>query len=455
MEQIILRALMSDETLTRQILPYLKAEYFSNPIERIIYKNIEKFINTYNTLPTSEALIVELGSSTKINESEYKGCIAYVEELSTLKAEQERRWILDKTEKFCQEKALYNAIMESISIIDGGNQEKDKGSIPSILSEALAISFDPNVGHDFISDADKRYEFYHKEEQKIPFDIDILNKITNGGLPNKSLNLITAATGGGKSLFKCHMAASNLMLGKNVLYITMEMAEERIAERIDANLLNCTLDELKTLSKSQYEKKVSVLRGRTTGKLIIKEYPTASAHVGHFRHLLNELRLKKGFVPDIIYIDYLNICASSRMRLGGSINSYSYIKAIAEEIRGLAVERNVPIVTSTQVNRTGVQSSDVEMTDVSDSFGTVATVDWLVSLIGSEELDKLGQVMIKQLKNRYGDLNYYKRFVVGIDRARMRLYNIEDSGQNKIADSGTKVKETGHKKIKSDDFKFD
>lgn len=351
MEQLILKSLLTDELFARQTLPYIKKEYFSSPTERVLFEQIDGFINKYNTIPTNEAIIIELDNSGKVNDKEFKECCNYMEELSGIDANQDKAWILERTEKFCQEKALYNAIMESIGIIDGNNEKKDKGAIPEILSTALSVSFDPNVGHDFIENSDSRYDFYHRNERRIPFDIELLNKITQGGLPPKSLSVILAGTGLGKSMFMCHMAAANLLEGRNVLYISMEMSEERIAERIDANLLDCTMDELHDLSKEKYDRKIKKLKSKTHGKLIIKEYPTAQAHVGHFRHLLTELKMKKGFRPDIIFIDYLNICASSRMRMGGSINSYLLIKAIAEEIRGLAMEKDVPIISATQTNR--------------------------------------------------------------------------------------------------------
>jgi replicative DNA helicase len=432
-DHLILNQLLNDEDYARRTLPYLKSEYFSDRIERIVYEQIDVFINKFNALPSREALSIEIGNLTNINDKDYTQLNEYVSTLIET-GDHDRQWLIDTTEKFCQEKALHNAIMESIAIIDDNEGKKDKGAIPEILSDALSVSFDPNVGHDFIDNASDRFDFYHKVEERIPFDITKLNDITKGGVPKKSLNIILAGTGVGKSLAMCHMASANLLDGKNVLYITMEMAEEKIAERIDANILNVTLDDLKTLPRQSYEKKMERVKGKTSGKLIVKEYPTAAAGTGHFRHLLNELRLKKSFKPDIIYIDYLNICASSRMKMGASINSYTYIKAIAEELRGLAVEQQVPIWSATQTTRSGYGNSDVGLEDTSESFGLPATADFMMAIIASEELEQLNQVMVKQLKNRYGDPNTNKRFVVGIDRAKMRLYDVEDSAQDDLID---------------------
>ena len=431
-ELAILKHLVNDEDYARRTLPYLKDEYFSDRIEKRVYTEIDKFIHKYNNLPSKEALTIELDQANNLNDDDFSACSKLIGELDAEQVDKE--WLIETTEKFCQEKALYNAIMSSISIIDGKSKD-DKGAIPTILTDALAISFDPNIGHDFLEDTDERYEFYHRVEEKMPFDIEYLNKVTKGGLPNKSLNIILAGTGVGKSLAMCHFASANLLDGKNVLYITMEMAEEKIAERIDANLLNVTLDDLKDLGKPIYDKKVARVKGKTSGKLIVKEYPTASAGSGHFRHLLNELRLKKSFVPDIIYIDYLNICISARIRAGAQVNSYTLIKAIAEELRGLAVEFNVPIVSATQTTRSGYSNSDVGLEDTSESFGLPATADFMFALISTEELEDLSQIMVKQLKNRYGDPNTYKRFVVGVDRAKMRLYDVEQEAQD-LADSG-------------------
>ena len=430
---LILSHLIHNEEYARTTLPYLESKYFTENAERIVYEQIDEFISKYNSLPTREALTIELDTRKGISEKEFSECGQYIGTLIVDERE-DSDWLVNTTEKFCQEKALYNAIMDSIAIIDG-NGEEDKGAIPDLLTTALSVSFDPNVGHDFIDNADERFEFYHRKEERLPFDINYLNKITKGGLPKKSLNVIMAGTGGGKSLAMCHFASANLLDGKNVLYITMEMAEEKIAERIDANLLNVKLEDLADLGKVLYDKKIAKVKGKTSGKLIIKEYPTASAGVGHFRHLLNELKMKKNFVPDIIYLDYLNICASSRLKAGSNVNSYTLIKSIAEEIRGLAVEQNLPIVTATQLNRSGFGSSDVDLTDTSESFGLPATADLMLALIATEELDNLNQVMIKQLKNRYGDPGTYKRFMVGIDRSKMRLYDVEENAQVDLMDT--------------------
>jgi replicative DNA helicase len=429
-EHLILKTLLNDEDYARRTLPYLKGEYFSDLSEKVIYEEINKFITKYNALPSREALTIEIDSRSNLNDNQFAEISKYVSTL-TEEGKDDKDWLINKTEEFCQEKAIYNAIMESIQIIDG-NGERDKGAIPELLSDALAVSFDPNVGHDFLDNSDDRYDFYHRVEERIPFDLEYFNKITKGGIPKKSLNIILAGTGVGKSLAMCHMASANLLDGKNVLYITMEMAEEKIAERIDANLLNVRLDELSELPKQTYDKKIERVKNKTTGKLIVKEYPTAAANVGHFRHLINELRLKKSFTPDIIYIDYLNICASSRMKVGGSINTYTYIKSIAEELRGLAVEQNVPIWSATQTTRSGYSNSDVGLEDTSESFGLPATADFMVAIIATEELTQLNQVLVKQLKNRYGDPNTNKRFVLGIDRPKMRLYDAEESAQQDL-----------------------
>ena len=434
-EETILRHLLHRESFARKALPFIRDEYFSNPSERLVFHRINEFVQQYNNLPSREALEIDLDKIKNVGEEEYKNAVAVIQNL-TPPEEVEEQWLVDATEEFCQERAVYNAIMDSISIIDGKDKVRTKGSIPEILSSALAISFDSHIGHDFLEDFDERYGFYHRVEEKIPFDIELLNKVSRGGLPRKSLNVLLAGTGVGKTLAMCHFAASNLMLGQNVLYITMEMAEEKIAERIDANLLNVAVDELTTLPKDAYEKKVDRVREKTTGKLIIKEFPTASAHVGHFRHLLNELNLKRSFVPDIIYLDYLNICLSSRIKSGANVNSYTYVKAIAEELRGLAVERNLPIVSATQTTRTGYSSSDPGLEDTSESFGLPATADFMLALVSTEELQELNQIMVKQLKNRYNDPTINKRFVVGIDRAKMRLYELEDTAQKGIMNEG-------------------
>jgi archaellum biogenesis ATPase FlaH len=390
---------------------------------------VASYLEKYNVLPSKEAVVIDLNKVNGLSSDMHETTQAKVNGLQA-DVLTDMVWLVDQTEKYCQDRAVYNAIMESITIIDGKTSDKDKGAIPQILSEALAVSFDNSVGHDFLQDTESRYEFYHRKEEKIAFDLDYFNKITRGGLPRKSLNVALAGTGVGKTLFMCHAAAANLTTGYNVLYITMEMSEERIAERIDANLLNVTVDELKILPKDVYEKKMDRLRSKCKGRLIVKEYPTSSAGSGNFRHLLQELKLKKKFAPDIIYIDYLNICASSRMKMGANVNSYTYIKAIAEELRGLAVEFNLPIVTATQTNRDGYNSSDVDLTNTSESFGLPATADLMFAIISTEELENIGQLMIKQLKNRYNDLGLHRSFVIGVDRAKMRLYDVEVSAQS-------------------------
>jgi replicative DNA helicase len=440
-EKKILKHLLNDDEYTRKILPFLSGEYFSNHSEKVIYEEIRKYITKYNNLPTVEALTIEIDARTNLSDDQHKKISSLLEELNVTEFDKKDGvWLVDATEKFCQEKALYNAIMESIQILDeSGKSKKNKGAIPNILSDALAISFDNHIGHDFLDDAENRYEFYHRIEKRIPFDLDYLNRITKGGLPEKTLNIILAGTGVGKSMFMCHCAASNLSIGKNVLYITLEMAEERIAERIDANLLNVDIDKLIALPKESYLKKIERLKEKTLGRLIVKEYPTASANVTHFKHLLNELKLKRQFIPDIIYIDYLNICLSSRIRQGSNVNSYSYIKAIAEELRGLAVEYKVPIISATQTTRSGYSNSDIELTDTSESFGLPATADFMIALIATEELTDLNQMMIKQLKNRYSNPDTNKRFMIGVDKGKMKLYDVEQTAQNHIHDSGQKV----------------
>ena len=433
-EILILRNLLYNEEYLRKVIPFIKADYFEQPTQKVIFEEIWNFIEEYNQATTKEVLCIEIEKRSDINDSTFKEItqlISYLEDVPT-----DYDWLLDTTEKWCRDRAIYLALMESIALADGKDKEKDRDAIPSILSDALAVSFDSHVGHDYLLDYEARYESYHRKEDKIEFDLEFFNKITKGGLPNKTLNIALAGTGVGKSLFMCHVAASALLGGKNVLYITLEMAEEKIAERIDANLLNVPIQEITDLPKVMFEDKVTKLAQKTQGTLIIKEYPTASAHAGHFRALLNELALKKSFRPDIIFIDYLNICASSRYRGNSTVNSYSYIKAIAEELRGLAVEANVPIVSATQTTRSGYGSSDVELTDTSESFGLPATADLMFALISTEDLEGLGQIMVKQLKNRYNDINVFKRFVVGIDRAKMRLYDCEQTAQDDILDSG-------------------
>jgi replicative DNA helicase len=437
LEQAILKNLVCNEEYLRKVLPFLKSDYFSDRTERALYNEITSFTETYNHSHTTEAISIAIKEKSNLTDDEVKGCETYLQEIeSNIKPETEIQWLIDKTEKFCQEKAIYNGVLRAISILDGKDKSQDKGAIPTILSDALAVSFDTTVGHDYLEDSDERYEFYHRKEERIPFDLDYFNKITKGGLPAKTLNIALAGTGVGKSLFMCHVAAGAMVQGKNVLYITLEMAEEKIAERIDANLLNVTLDDLIDLPKDMYDKKVAKVREKTYGKLIIKEYPTASASATHFRTLLNELNLKRSFKPDIIFIDYLNICCSSRIKAGANINSYTYVKSIAEELRGLAVEYNVPIVSATQTTRSGFTSSDPGLEDTSESFGLPATADLMFALITSEDLEELGQIMVKQLKNRYNDPTYYKRFTIGVDRAKMRLYDVEQSAQQGIADAG-------------------
>ena len=415
----------------------MRADYFGDNTEKVVFKEIFDFVNKYKNLPTHESLVINFTESKSLTEVEVRDSIELLNEMHMSREEKvESKWLVEQTEKFCQDKAIYNAIMESVSILDDKNGIKPKGEIPKLLSDALGVSFDQHIGHDYMSDYESRFDFYHKVESRVKFDLDIFNKITKGGLPTKTLNIALAGTGVGKSLFMCHVAGACLSQGQNVLYITLEMAEERIAERIDANLLNIDLNELQTMTKVDYERKFKVLQNKAHGKLIIKEYPTASASSLHFRALLSELHLKKNFVPDIIFIDYLNICASARIKAGGSVNSYTYIKSIAEELRGLAVEHNVPIVSATQTTRSGFSNSDVGLEDTSESFGLPATADFMFALITTEELQQLNQIMVKQLKNRYSDPNDNKRFVVGVDRGKMRLYDAEPSAQADIADSG-------------------
>ena len=433
-EHTILKNLLYNEEYSRKVIPFIKTEYFQEPSQKITFEEIVGFIAQYNTQITVEALLIEISNRRDLNEGMLKELQILITNLEDTPSD--LQWLYDTTEKWCRDRAIYLALMDSINIADGNDEKKSRDAIPSILSEALAVSFDNNIGHDYFANADERFDFYHQKQDKIPFDLEYFNKITKGGLVNKSLNVALAGTGVGKSLFMCHMASSCLLDGRNVLYITLEMAEEKIAERIDANLLNVPIQEIAELPKVMFDSKVTKLSQKTQGSLIIKEYPTASAHSGHFKALLNELALKKSFRPDIIFIDYLNICASSRYRQSGTVNSYSYIKSIAEELRGLAVEANVPIVSATQTTRSGYGSSDVDITDTSESFGLPATADLMFALISSEELENLGQIMVKQLKNRYNDPTVNKRFVVGIDRAKMRLYDCEQSAQNDILDSG-------------------
>ena len=418
----------------RKVLPFVKPDYFEG-VYRILFKEAGKYVGKYNRLPTAESFKIELDQTDRLSGEQYTMAVDILPQLFSKEAIDDQ-WLLDTTEKWCQDRAIYNAIMESISIIDGKHETMTKGALPDLLSKALGVAFDTNVGHDYVENYEERFDFYHTEEDRIPFDLEYFNKITKGGVPSKTLNIALAGTGVGKSLFMCHVAASALVEGKNVLYITMEMAEERIAERIDANLLNVPIDQLSNLSREMFRTKVEDIARKTTGKLIVKEYPTGSAHAGHFRALLNELKLKRQFEPDIIFIDYLNICSSSRMKgMGGAINSYSYIKAIAEELRGLAVEFDVPVFSATQTTRSGYGNSDVGLEDTSESFGLPATADLMFALISTEELENLGQMMVKQLKNRYNDPTQNKRFVIGVDRSKMRLYDVDETEQNLTDDT--------------------
>ena len=454
-EFLILRNLLHNEEYLRKVVPFLKSEYFEDEKQKIVYQEIASFVEEYNELTTKEVLCIQIEKRKDITDSMFKDITSLIDELDNSPAD--LQWLLDTTEKWCRDRAIYLALIESISLADGKDDTKGRDAIPSILSDALAVSFDNHVGHDYLIDYEERYESYHRKEDKIPFDLEFFDKVTKGGLPNKTLNIALAGTGVGKSLFMCHFASSVLLQGKNVLYITMEMAEEKIAERIDANLLNINMQDITDLPKQMFESKVNDISKKTQGTLIIKEYPTAAAHSGHFKSLLNELALKKSFRPDIIFIDYLNICASSRYRGNSNVNSYSYIKAIAEELRGLAVEANLPIVSATQTTRSGFASSDVDLTDTSESFGLPATADLMFALISTEELESINQILVKQLKNRYNDPTIHKRFVVGIDRAKMRLYDCEQKAQEDIIDNG---QETEYDEDKSKfkktfgDFKF-
>jgi len=439
-EKVILQNLIHNEDYLRKVIPFLKSEYFSDSTENLIYRKVSDFIQEYNNLPNKDALIISCQNDKTLTEDHYKEAVAYISDLD--KSEHNLDWLYKETENFCKDKAIYNAILKSVSILDGREKDRSKDGIPSMLQEALGVCFDNQVGHDYIENYNERYDFYHRKETRIPFDLDYFNKITNGGLPNKTLNVVLAGTGVGKSLFMCHVASSVLSQGKNVLYVTLEMAEERIAERIDANLMNITLDQLKDIPKSIYQNRMEKLREKTEGKLIIKEYPTTGAHVGHFKSLLNELQLKRQFKPDIIIVDYLNICSSSRFKAGSNINSYTLVKSIAEELRGLAVEENLPILSATQTTRGGYGSTDVELTDTSESFGLPATVDFMFALISTEDLEQLNQLMVKQLKNRYNDPTVNKRFVIGVDRSKMKLYNLEQSAQKNLSDSGLKLDES-------------
>jgi len=433
LSNLIFTNLVTNEEYGRKVIPYLKEEYFESYSDRIIYKTINAYVEKYNKFPTAKAIELDL-DSLSLEDRVYKDCKEIVSTISD-KDDRDLEWLLDKTEKFCQERAVYNAIMSSIQILDNKDPKNNKGSIPKILQDALGVSFDTHIGHDFFDDSDPRFEYYHRTEDRIPFRLEYLNRITKGGLPKKTLNVILAGPHVGKSLFMCSTAAGNLLDGKNVLYITMEMAEEEIARRIDANILDIPIEELDTISKELFDKKMARAKGKTSGKLIIKEYPTSTAGSANFRHLLQELKLKKNFIPDIIYIDYLNICSSSRLKMGSNVNSYTYVKAIAEELRGLAVEFEVPIVSATQTTRSGFGNSDVDITDTSESFALPATVDFMLALVSSDELEALEQIMAKQLKNRYTNLHKCKRFVIGVDKIKMKLYDVEESAQDLVDDS--------------------
>lgn len=429
-EILILKSLTCNEEYCRQVLPYIEPEFFSSKSEKTLFEKITAHVEKYNTVPSLETLAVELNNDEKVSERDFEESVQHLQDISELQ-EKDSAWLVDETEKWCQERKLFNAITESIEIMDG-NGKQDKGAIPELLQKALSLSFDTHIGHDYLDDAEARWDYYTRKVDRIPFDIDYLNKITDGGIPKKTLNVILAGTGVGKSLAMCHMAATNLVDGKNVLYITLEMAEEEIAKRIDANLLNVSIGDLQDMPKDLYMKKIDKLN--CNKRLVVKEYPPTSAGVAHFRHLLNELRMKQNFVPDVIYIDYLNICRSSRYKPGANVNSYTMIKAIAEELRGLAVEKNVPVISATQTNREGYSNTDVDLTNTSESFGLPMTVDFMIALISTEELDELGQILVKQLKNRYADPSRYKRFVVGIDRMKMRLHDVEQQAQEDLHD---------------------
>jgi len=436
LEQTILTNLIFNSEYTRKVIPYIKGEYFQDSIERIVFEIIDTFVEKYKVNPDNiEVIKLNLEKAT-LNEEQYKKSLEYVDSFSLPISDEQFKWLVDETEKWCKDKAIYNAILSGIHIIDGKSKDQTPDAIPEILTDALSVSFDTHIGHDYMEQYEERYEYYHEKEEKIPFDLDFFNRITKGGLPNKTLNVCLAGTGVGKSLFMCHVAAATMLQGKNVLYITLEMAEKKIAERIDANLMNLTLDDVHDLPKRMYESRIEKIQKKTNGKLIIKEYPTASAHCGHFRALHNELLLKKSFRPHIIFVDYINICASQRFKYGSNVNSYTYIKGIAEEMRGLAVELNVPIVSATQTTRQGFTSTDIGLEDTSESFGLPATADLMFALISTEELEGLNQMLVKQLKNRYNDPTLNKRFVIGVDRAKMKLYDVAQKAQRDLVDSG-------------------
>ena len=432
-ETTILSNLVYNEEYTRKVIPFLKEEYFQDGIEKVIFQTIWAYAEKYKSNPTLDALVIDVQDKA-LNEDQYKKSVDYLTEIEETPIDID--WLTDQTEQWCKDKAIYNAVLNSIQIIDGKVKDQTPDALPGILSEALSVSFDKHIGHDYMEQSADRYEYYHAKEEKIPFDLDFFNRITKGGLSNKTLNIALAGTGVGKSLFMCHVAASSLMQGKNVLYITLEMAEEKIAERIDANLMNITMDDMHDLPRHMYENRFEKIQKKTTGNLIVKEYPTASAHCGHFRALFNELALKKDFKPDLVFVDYINICASSRFRAGANVNSYTYIKAIAEEMRGLAVEYNLPIMSATQTTRTGFVSTDVGLEDTSESFGLPATADFMFALISSDELNELNQMLVKQLKNRYADPTMNKKFILGVDRAKMRLYDVSQTAQDDLVDTG-------------------
>ena len=453
LEQTILTNLIFNSEYTRKVIPYIKGEYFQDSIERIVFGIIDTFVEKYKVNPDSiEVIKLNLEKAT-LNEEQYKKSLEYVDSFSLPISDEQFKWLVDETEKWCKDKAIYNAILSGIHIIDGKSKDQTPDAIPEILTDALSVSFDTHIGHDYMEQYEERYEYYHEKEEKIPFDLDFFNRITKGGLPNKTLNVCLAGTGVGKSLFMCHVAAATMLQGKNVLYITLEMAEKKIAERIDANLMNLTLDDVHDLPKRMYESRIEKIQKKTNGKLIIKEYPTASAHCGHFRALHNELLLKKSFRPHIIFVDYINICASQRFRYGSNVNSYTYIKGIAEEMRGLAVELNVPIVSATQTTRQGFTSTDIGLEDTSESFGLPATADLMFALISTEELEQLNQMLVKQLKNRYNDPTTNKRFIVGVDRGKMKLYDVSQKAQTDLVDTGQEVPEVTALEDRFKDFK--
>lgn len=453
-EKTVLSNLVFNDDYYRRVYPYIKGEYFDDSNIKKVFDTYSEYVDEFKQPPSIEALKISLDKRKDMNEDSYQNVMSAVDELHR-DPDTDTDWLVKETEKFCQDKDLFNSIRKAILVIDGEDKEMDKGALPELLSKSLSISFDSSIGHDYIEDYESRYEFYHRKEERMPFDIDLLNKVTKGGLPRKSMSVLLATTGGGKSLVKCHMAANYLLQGKNVVYITMEMAEERIAERIDANMMDTSLDDLKIMPRDVYEKRMSRIAGKSKGKLVVKEYPTGSAHAGHFRHLLNELKMKKGFQADVIFIDYLNICSSARVKGAAAANSYTLVKSIAEEIRGLAMEFNCAVVTSSQFNRDGYGNSDVDLTNTSESMGITHTADCILGLITSEELDNLGQLMIKQLKNRWGDLGYYRRFVVGIERSKMQIYDLENSAQNGIGQGQSVANTTPRPSVSIDDPVFD